>query len=66
MIIKFILNPQTLEITSKDDEVSINEINTLENGQIFIELSTADPDTVNLYGSTIYNDITEPHDPTGQ
>lgn len=44
MFIKFILNPKTLEIELEDSDIAVNEIKTLENGHIVIELSKSDPD----------------------
>lgn len=46
MIIKIKLNPETLEITLEDSEVVINEIEKLNDGQIFIELSKQDTELV--------------------
>jgi chaperonin cofactor prefoldin len=44
MIIKIILNLQTLETTLEDSGVVINEIKMLDDGQIMIELSKPDPE----------------------
>lgn len=44
MIVKITLNPKTLEITLEDSGVVVNEIKTLDDGQIFIELSKQDPE----------------------
>ena len=44
MIIKIILNLQTLETAVEDPEVVINEIKVLDDGQIMIELFKPDPE----------------------
>jgi len=49
MIVKIILNTQTLETTSEDSEVVINEIKILEDGRILIEVSKPDPELTTLY-----------------
>lgn len=45
MFIKLVLDPQTLEISLEDSEITVNEIKTLENGHIAIELSKPDLDS---------------------
>jgi hypothetical protein len=50
MIIKLVLNPQTLEISLQDSEITVNEIKTMKSGDIFIELSKADPEVTQTPG----------------
>ena len=44
MIIKILINLETLDATCDDSTVSVNEIKT-EDGQLLIEISKPDPET---------------------